>query len=283
MQNGLEQRALDAAAAVAMTQGLVYERAVILQSRSNVLIHLHPAPVVARVMTGTVVLHDEPRRWLEREVAVLEFLAPSGLAVTPSALIDPGPYQQDGLWMTFSELVADVQKPSVLVEAARLGECLRTLHDELRAFPGDLADLGELRDDITRLLGLLRPTEGLSAARLSSLQARLHAAEDVFRSAFPVQALHGDASVGNLLHTPERLVWNDFEDTFRGPVHWDLAGYVMSLKTRGATPSFVREALDQYGWGDQDELRPFFAAHEIYDEIWGLYDAQRRSVHGSER
>jgi hypothetical protein len=278
VQSSLEQRALAAAAAVATANGLVYERAVILQSRSNVLIHLHPVPVVARVMTGTVVLHDEPRQWLEREVAVLEFLAPSGLAVTPSPLIAPGPYQLDGLWMTFSELVPDVQKPSVLVEAARLGELLRTLHDELRAFAGALADLGGLRDDIERLFGLLRPTGGLSAAKLSSLQARLQAAEYVFGSTFPVQALHGDASVGNLLHTAERLVWNDFEDTFRGPVHWDLAGYVMSMKTRGASSSSVREALDSYGWGDEEELRPFIAAHEIYDEIWALYDSQRRSA-----
>jgi thiamine kinase-like enzyme len=84
--------------------------------------------------------------------------------------------------------------------------------------------------------------------------------------------------VGNLLHTPERLIWNDFEDTFRGPVHWDLAGYVMSMKARGASSGFVREALDQYGWGEEDELLPFVAAHEIYDEIWRPYDRQRRAA-----
>jgi hypothetical protein len=278
VKRSLEQRALDAAAAVATAHGLAHERAVLVQSRSNVLIHLRPAPVVARVMTGTVVLHDDPERWLEREVGVLEFLAPSGLSVTPSALIAPGPYQHDGLWMTFSEWVPDVQKPRSLVEAARLGEALRALHGELRAFAGDLGNLRDLRDDIERVLRLVRPTEGLSAATLSSLQARLHAADDVFGSTLPVQALHGDASVGNLLHTPERLVWNDFEDTFRGPVHWDVAGYVMSMKTRGANTSFVREALEHYGWGDEDALRPFVAAHEIYDEIWGLYDRQRRTA-----
>lgn len=34
--------------------------------------------------------------------------------------------------------------------------------------------------------------------------------------------------------------------------------------------------LAHYGWGDEDALRPFVAAHEIYDKIWGLYDSQRR-------
>ncbi len=273
----LERRALDAAAALATAQGLVYDRAVIVQSKSNVLVHLQPAPVVARVMSGTVVLHDDPRRWLEREVSVLEFLAPSGVAVRPSSLIDPGPYQQDGLWMTFAEWVPDVRQPSSLVDAARLGEVLRTLHDELRAFAGELGGLKDLRDDIERLLGVLRTTESFDARALSSLRARWDAADDVFGSTLPVQALHGDAGVGNLLHTPERLIWNDFEDTFRGPVHWDVAGHVMSVRSRGASSGFVRAVLDGYGWGDQDELRPFFALHEIYDEIWRLYDKQRRS------
>jgi hypothetical protein len=75
-----------------------------------VLVHLRPAPVVARVMTGTVALHDDPRRWLEREVSVLEFLMPSGLAVSPSRLIAPGPHYHDDLWMTFTQWVPEVER-----------------------------------------------------------------------------------------------------------------------------------------------------------------------------
>ncbi|MFZ0087967.1 MAG: hypothetical protein WAL63_00580 [Solirubrobacteraceae bacterium] len=86
-----------------------------------------------------------------------------------------------------------------------------------------------------------------------------------------------DASLSNLLHTRERLIWNDFEDTFRGPIHWDLAGYVMSIRTRGATSLFVRRVLDAYRWDDEHELWPFMAAHEVYGQIWQLYDSQRRS------
>ncbi len=273
----LEQRALSAARAVATGHGLACEQAVVVHSASNVLVHLRPAPVVARVMTGTVVLHDDPRRWLEREVAVLEFLAPSGIAVAPSPLIVPGPRQHDGLWMTFWEWIPDVEQENPPSDAARLGRALRTLHDELHTFGGDLGSLDDLRDDIERLHRLLRPTEGLDAGAISALRARLDAAGDaVFGSTLPVQALHGDASVSNLLHTPDRLVWNDFEDTFRGPVHWDVAGYVMSLRSRGATPAFIRQVLDEYQWGDEHELAPFIAAHDVYGEIWQLYDRQRR-------
>jgi Ser/Thr protein kinase RdoA (MazF antagonist) len=98
----------------------------------------------------------------------------------------------------------------------------------------------------------------------------------VFKSTLPTQALHGDVSLSNLLHTPHRLVWNDFEDTFRGPVHWGVASYVISLRTRGASPSSVRRMLDAYGWGDERELEPFIAAHAVYDEIWQVHDRQRR-------
>jgi len=273
----LEQRALNAVRGVATAHGLVFEEAIVVQSASNVLVHLNPLPVVARVMTGTVVLHDDPGTWLEREVAVLEFLAPSGLAVAPSHLIAPGPHQHDGLWMTFTEWIPGVERDRPPTDPARLGGSLRALHDELRSFDGELGSLSDLREDILRLHGQLRPTAALDADSIASLRTRL---DDVGAAAFssnlPVQAVHGDASVGNLLHTPDRLVWNDFEDTFRGPVHWDLAAYVMSLRGRGAIEAFVREVLDHYGFGSEQELAPFVAAQEVYDEIWRLYDRQRR-------
>lgn len=273
-----ERRALDAARAVAAAHGLGCADAAVVHSASNVLVHLRPAPVIARVMTGTVVLHDDPRGWLAREVSVLAFLAPLGLAVAPSSLIAPGPHEHDGLWMTFTEWVPDVDRASSPDDAARLGTALRTLHEALRTFDGELRGFDDLRDRIERLHGLLRPSEILDAGAIAALRARLDAAGDVFDTKLPAQALHGDASVGNLLHTPGRLVWNDFEDTLRGPVHWDVAGYVMSLRSRGATPAFVREALDHYGWSDESELEPFMPAHDIYDDIWRLYDRQRRTA-----
>ena len=196
MELGLERRALNAARAVATAQGLVCEQSSVVYSGSNVHVRLRPAPVVARVMSGTVVLHDDPQRWLEREVSVLEFLAPSGLAVAPSPLIAPGPYQHDGLWMTFTEWIPDVERRRPPADAARLGRALRTLHDELETFDGELGGLSDLRDDIERLHGLLRPTEVVHADTIFSLRARLKTAGDlVFCSALPVQALHGDASL----------------------------------------------------------------------------------------
>jgi hypothetical protein len=277
MVGTLDQRALEAAGAVAAAYGLSPNEAVVIHSGSNVVVHLRPAPVVARVMAGTVALHDDPRRWLEREISVLEFLAPSGLAVSPSRLIPPGPHRHDGLWMTFTEWIAEVEPSPRLDDARGLGRALRDLHDELRPFEGDLGGLRDLRGDIERLLGRLRPVDAQARDAIASLHARLNMLRTVvFESSHPTQALHGDVSLHNVLRTPWRLVWNDFEDTFRGPVHWDVASYVGSLRIRGVSASFVREMLDGYGWNDEEELDPFLAAQNVYDEIWRMYDRQRR-------
>jgi hypothetical protein len=275
----IEQRALAAACAVAGAHGVACERAEVLSAGSNVLVHLLPSPVVARAMTGTVALHDDPERWLSQEVAVLEFLAPSGLAVRPSPLIAPGPHQRDGLWITLVEFVELGGRTEPGEGPVRLGRALRELHDGLAGFDGELPTFADLQEDILRLLRQLRPSADLTAAEIESLEQRLRAlGESVFHAPWPAQAIHGDASLSNLLRTASgRLVWNDFEDTFRGPVHWDLAGYLMAMEWHGADPKFVAAALDAYGGIDPQELEPFAAAHHVYDDVWRAYDGQRRA------
>jgi Ser/Thr protein kinase RdoA (MazF antagonist) len=139
-----------------------------------------------------------------------------------------------------------------------------------------LGGLRELREDIVRLLRQLRPIDAQRRDAIASLGERLDMLRTiVFESALPTQALHGDVSLRNLLRTPHRLVWNDFEDTFRGPVHWDVASAVGSLRIHGADARSIREMLEAYGWTDQRQLAPFLAAQDVYDEIWRLYDRQR--------
>lgn len=273
MPGAIEVRASTAAAAVAEAHGLACGQAVVIHAASNVLVHLRPAPVVARVMTGTVALHDDPSRWLTRELSVLEFLAPSGLAVAPSRVIAPGPHCQDGLWMTFTEWIPDVatapgRRDGVRTEDAReLGRALRSLHDHLRPFDGELGSLRDVRDDIERLLARLPEREPLAL--------RLERA-GIFDADLPSQALHGDVSLRNRLRTPRGPLWNDFEDTFRGPLHWDVASAVGSLRMHGADEDAERALLDAYGWEDPRELAPFLAAQDVYGEIWRRYVENRR-------
>jgi Phosphotransferase enzyme family len=275
----LEASSLAAAQAVAREHGVACDEAVRIAAGSNVLVHLKPAPVVARVMTGTAVLHGDVKEWLAGEVAVGAFLAErTDLVVPPSDLLPPGPHEHDGLWMTLWKFVAhDEQAPPP--EPRELGRSLRELHAALAEFPGDLAPLSEIRDWLARLLGELRPSPPLTQRDIDGLHFELDALTPaVFESSLPAQALHGDASIGNLLRTDGRLIWNDLEDVCAGPVAWDVAGLVASARTRGHSATFIEELLAGYGGPGLDGLQTFLEAHAVYDVVWQAFEAQRCGV-----
>ncbi len=263
-----EARAIAAAQAVARQHDVACDEAVPLTGGSNVLVHLRPSPVVARVMTGTSMLHEDTERWLAREVAVAGFLAQrTDEVVAPSDLLPPGPHERDGLWMTMWKFIPhDPQAP--MPEAAELGRSLRDLHAALAAFQGDLAPVSEIRDWLGRLLAELRPSGSLTQDDIEWLDFKLDALTPaVFESSLPAQALHGDVAISNLLHTGAGLVWNDLEDVCVGPVAWDLAGLVSSVRARGQGEAFVEELVAAYGEPAAD-LGPFLEAHALYDVIW---------------
>ncbi|HET8758535.1 MAG TPA: aminoglycoside phosphotransferase family protein [Solirubrobacteraceae bacterium] len=247
------------------------DQAARIAAGSNVLVHLKPAPVVARVMTATALLHDDPERWLAREVAVGTFLGATGLVAPPSDLLPPGPHERDGLWMTMWTFVPhDRQAPPP--DARELGASLRALHAALAGFPGDLAAVSGIRDWLERLLGELSP-----APAVARLRRRLDAlTPTVFESSLPAQALHGDVSIGNLLRTDRGLVWTDLEDVCAGPVAWDVAGLVTSARARGQSAEFIDALLTAYGDAGVEDLRPFLDAHAVYEAVWKAFQARPR-------
>src|SRR5215212_7789614 len=268
---------LAAAQAVAREHGVACGEAVRIAAGSNVVVHLKPAPVVARVMTGTAVLHDDPEQWLARELAVAAFLAErTDLAVAPSDILPPGPHEHDGLWMTLWKFLPhDAQAPPP--EPQELGRSLRALHAALADFRGDLAPLSEIRDWLEGLLGELRPSPPLTQRDIDSLRFDLDALTPaVFESPLSAQALHGDASIGNVLRTDSGPVWNDLEDVCAGPVAWDVAGLVASAEARGQSAKFIDELLAAYGEPGVDGLETFLEAHALYDVVWQAFEARRR-------
>ena len=150
------------------------------------LVHLKPAPVVARVMTATAVLHDDLKRWLAREVAVGAFLAGTDLVVEPTDILPPGPHERDGLWMTLWKFVEhDKQAPPP--QPRELGGSLRALHAALAGFPGDLAPLSGIRDWLGRCSAscVHRPVD---PAQIESLRVELEAlTPSVFESSLPAR------------------------------------------------------------------------------------------------
>jgi hypothetical protein len=264
-------RALAAAKAVATAGSVACEDAVVLTGGSNVLVHLKPAPVVARVMTGTAVLHDDVERWLAREVAVGAFLAERGLAVPPSDVPAPGPYQHDGLWMTFWTFVAQ-DAPHALPPADELGGALRELHAALADYPGDLGPVSDIRDWLDGLLVRVHPSPRLTLRDRDLLRSRLEEMTlTVFETSLPAQAIHGDASMSNLIRAENGLIWNDLEDACVGPVQWDVAGLVLEARASGASEAFVADFLRAYGGPGLEELTDFMAAHRLYTTVWSAF------------
>jgi hypothetical protein len=272
-----EASSLAAAQAVAREYGVACDEAVRIAAGSNDLVHLKPAPVVARVMTGTAILHADPEQWLAREVAVGAFLAGrTDLVVPPTDILPPGPHEQDGLWMTLWTFVPHDEQAAP-PEPRELGRSLRALHAALADFPGELAPLSEIRDWLERLLAELRPSPVLTRHDIDRLRFQLEALTPaVFDSSLPAQALHGDASMSNLLRTDSGLVWNDLEDVCAGPVAWDVAGLVASARARGQSATFIEELLAAYGEPGVEGLETFLEAHALYDIVWQAFEARRR-------
>ena len=97
----------------------------------------------------------------------------------------------------------------------------------------------------------------------------------VFESSLRAQAIHGDASMSNLLRTDNGLIWNDLEDACVGPVHWDVAGLIVDAHARGESDAFVADLLHAYGGLDPHELDDFITAHHVYTTVWQEFEAQR--------
>ena len=179
--------------------------------------------------------------------------------------------------MTFWEFV-EHDASRRLLRAHELGGSLRELHAALADFPGELGQLSDVRDWLDRLLAELHPSPRLTPHDRDLLRSHLQElTPSVFESSLPAQAIHGDASISNLLLTDNGLIWNDLEDACVGPVHWDVAGLVIEARATGGSEAFVADFLRAYGGLDLEELNDFIAAHLLYTTVWQAFDAQRRS------
>lgn len=256
--------ALKAARGLATRHGLSARDAVVLHAGSNVVVHLSPAPVVVRVMTGTAALHLDPALWLEREVSVCTQLARLGAAiVAPSDELPPGPHEVDDLWMTcWAHVAVDRAAPAPLPQ--ELGHSLRDLHAALAQVAVDPEPLAAVRDELTGLLDRLDdPRAHRWRAQLAALPAQTFGDDKTAR------AIHGDASLSNLLTTTDgRRLWADFEDVHRGPVEADVAGLIDAAGSRGLGSDYEKAFLSAYGTVDPDLLGAQLQLHALYDAVW---------------
>jgi len=256
-----------AAVSVAAGLGVACDEPVVLADGANVIVHLSPSPVVAKVAASTPAVRPDAAAWLKRELDTADFLVREGAPVlAPSPEVPPAAHHGGGHVMSFWTYV----RPSGagLPDEAVIGSMLRDLHAVLRSYPVSrpvLAPLG----DIPAFLA--RPQTQLSPADVSVLAetfGRLTA--DLGPEASPSQVLHGDAGIGNLMAAGGRWIWHDFEDTCSGPVAWDLAATT-------ASPRLDRSRI-LAGYGapvDDTQLRTCQQLRRLHLTIWYALYAER--------
>jgi Phosphotransferase enzyme family len=261
----LSERAWRAALAVARAHGLPTRGARVVRDVTNVLVHLAPAPVVARVPVTLVRLRGLD--WVEQHVRLADFLARAGAPVAALAAdVAPGPHAYDGLHVTFW---AYVDHDPARFDPVAAGRSLRVLHAALAGWCEPLPTCDRL-GEVGRLLGSLRPSALVSAEELDQLRklrARL--------APLPGRPVHGDAHFGNVLWSPAGPLWTDLENACAGPVEWDLA----CLAWRGDPGT--DEALVAYGAYDEARLRAVMPALSLFLAAWTVALVERVPTEGA--
>ena len=270
--DSLSRRAVAAALAVSRNLGLrCNDEPEVIADGSNVLVHLVPSPVVARVATTTALVRKPAEHWLALDLDIAGYLAARNFPVVPpSRELPAGPHHHHSLALTFWEYVEHDR--SYIANAREVGPFLRELHAILRDYNGPIrrlspfAEIPQWLDEVASWnndeveawnavdpddISILRRGFSLISAEIDAL-------------CLPEQPLHGDAHKKNVLKTPNGLVWTDFEDACFGPIEWDLACFVRtSLEPRDL-------ALATYGPElDPAHLEPFFAARDLQGAAWG--------------
>ena len=236
--------AVDAAVAVAEAHGVRCDKPIVLRESWHVLVHLWPAPVVARVTSGAPGINPDD---VEQELRVAQHAARAGAPVVrPSDLLPPGPHHHGGHTLVFWHYLERAGTP----DATAAGRGLRTIHDSLADYDGQLPRGGRA-DEVQAMLEPFAPCDDVDLL-----------CELASRELPEGQALHGDAHLFNCIQTRDGPIWHDLETACRGPREYDLAALMLSDRSGESDPE-ARLALAAYGDYDDellDRALPVYAA-----------------------
>lgn len=254
---------LAAALAAGRAAGLVVDEPVVLRDLTNLVVRLAPAPVVARVPLTFTRLRG--REWLEAELRLVGELRDVGLPVTgPARDVGPVLSEHDGYLVSLWELVPEDAHAALDAHAA--GSALRRLHDALADVdPTGLEHFARF-DELTRLVSQLELREDERRDFGHALDA---AAATVAGLDAPLQPVHGDAHLRNVISTPTP-VWADWENVCLGPRELDVCALVI----RGRDLN-VDAALAGYGPFDEALVEVLLPLHALFLAAWTFSLAER--------
>jgi len=266
------REAVEAAVEVARELGLRVRDPVVLRDVTNVLVHLAPAPVVARVPVTFGRLRG--RAWLTKELELVARLRDAGLPVAgPAQDVAAGPHERGGFLVTLWEYVENDR--AAALDAAGAGLGLRRIHDALEGADRDGLDHYGRLEELTALVRTLE----LDARDLDVLERGLAAAaETIAAIEAPLQPVHGDAHLANVLRTPSGPIWSDFENACLGPRELDIAALTIRAVHGGLEAAPLEppaEALIAYGEYDAGLVRQLIPVHALFLAAWTCALAER--------
>lgn len=252
--------------------GLRVDSPTVLRAGANVVVHLAPAPVVARIATMTAEMRDGALGYLERERDITRELVRRGIdVVAPTDLVDPGPHLIDGrAVLLLAHRTLHQLDRTAAADAEQAGAALAELTTALAELPAALAtgDAGHPWPEIDRLLAAAARTyERATVDRIRTYIVHLRSSEpnDEF------QLVHGDAHPGNVAGSDNGIIWFDFEDANRRPLAWDLASL------RRSWPAAGDAACRTLGIPtDSETMRWHHELRDVYALLWSMLSAQRQ-------
>lgn len=260
------ESSIRAAIETAVAHGITPDRCEMLQEANTVVVRLTES-LVARVVRDSGG-HRAGGAWFERESAVAIHLAQQGAPVIPMhPQIPPGPHEHLGHTLNFWQFVTitDVEP-----DPAEIGKTLFHCHRLLRGFEEPLPKLAIMHESL-ELLEKPAVHESFDGVDAEILRVRLQSALESLESA-SCQPLHGDAHSGNLLNTTDGLLWTDWEDTFSGPVEWDLASIIWNARILDNDTPVAEGILSAYrnsgGAIDDTVLDQCLVARAAVMSIW---------------
>lgn len=227
-----------------------------LSNGGNLIIHLAPHPIVARI--STIISKEDAEyayKILDRELRVVRHLQSKGVPVLlPTDLTDAGPYDVGGTSMTFWKYVPPTQLQSPSPSEAV--ELVNRLSIAMKDFLEELPVLGVWERACQSAVRLRKHSDQRIQALLKLF---LKVDEQMRIEPSLLIPCHGDAHARNLLPSPEGWVWMDFEDVSLMPAYWDMASFVGNLVLFGG----IQEPTFKYMLGHIDngtDLKAFGSA-----------------------
>jgi aminoglycoside phosphotransferase (APT) family kinase protein len=247
----------------------------VLADRSNLVLALEPHPLVARVAMATSAARVG-MAWLRREVEVSRFLGPA-LATQPATSIPAGPHEVEGLVVSFWQ--REVLHGAVDPRAA--GLALAACHRALASYPTSaLPHLGAW-DEVRGIAARAIASPLLEASERGAIERGIEQAERILeeapRRSASMQAVHGDAHLGNVLATERGMLWTDWEDAFVGPIEYDLACLRSRAELFGEQRDEIEAACAAYDVPhDADLVRELGHVRNVQVIVWLAIFAERQ-------